>query len=145
MPVLTNPKHERFAQELAKGKTADEAYVIAGYSENRGNCIRLKAKESILARVDELLGRCAEKAEVTIDWLRRLLIEDRDLARELGQASAAVSAVNSIGKLYGLMIDRKDVTIRKDVKELSDHELADILAGSRKGNGSTEIDPSQLN
>jgi len=25
MPVLTNPKHELFAQELAKGKTATEA------------------------------------------------------------------------------------------------------------------------
>ena len=25
MPVLSNPKHERFAQELAKGESADEA------------------------------------------------------------------------------------------------------------------------
>jgi len=30
MPALGNPRHERFAQELAKGKTADEAYEIAG-------------------------------------------------------------------------------------------------------------------
>lgn len=30
MPVLDNAKHERFAQELAKGKTADEAYKEAG-------------------------------------------------------------------------------------------------------------------
>ena len=27
MPVLPNPRHERFAQELAKGKSADAAYV----------------------------------------------------------------------------------------------------------------------
>jgi hypothetical protein len=145
MPVLKNPKHERFAQELAKGKTADEAYIIAGYAENRFNASRLKTNEYILHRIEEILSSAAESAEVTIDWLRRMFLEDRALARQLGQPSAAVSAMNSIGKLYGLMIDRKDVTIRKDVKELSDHELADILAGSRKGNGSTEIDPSQLN
>lgn len=30
MPALDNPRHERFAQELAKGKTADEAYQTAG-------------------------------------------------------------------------------------------------------------------
>lgn len=30
MPALPNAKHERFAQELAKGKTGDEAYVAAG-------------------------------------------------------------------------------------------------------------------
>ena len=30
MPVLSNPRHERFAQELAKGKTADEAIKSLG-------------------------------------------------------------------------------------------------------------------
>ena len=31
MPTLQNPRHEKFAQELAIGKTADAAYVLAGY------------------------------------------------------------------------------------------------------------------
>ena len=33
--VLRNPRHERFAQELAARKTADAAYVLAGHKENR--------------------------------------------------------------------------------------------------------------
>jgi phage terminase small subunit len=37
VPTLRNPRHERFAQELAAGKTADAAYVLAGYRENRSN------------------------------------------------------------------------------------------------------------
>ncbi|MDI4239580.1 hypothetical protein OZ411_43140 [Bradyrhizobium sp. Arg237L] len=37
MRVLTNTKQERFAQELAKGKIADEAYQLAGCKPNRGN------------------------------------------------------------------------------------------------------------
>jgi len=37
VPPLDNPRWERFAQELAKGKTACEAYVLAGYKANDGN------------------------------------------------------------------------------------------------------------
>jgi hypothetical protein len=36
MPVLSSPTDESFAQELAKGKTASEADVRAGYSANDG-------------------------------------------------------------------------------------------------------------
>ena len=50
MPPLRNARHEAFARALFEGETADEAYVKAGYSENRGNASRLKAKESILNR-----------------------------------------------------------------------------------------------
>lgn len=66
MPVLKNPKHERFAQELAKGKTATEAYVLAGYKPNDGNAATLKGKQRISDRVAEILGRAAERAEITV-------------------------------------------------------------------------------
>lgn len=75
MPVLTNARWERFAQELAKGKTADEAYQRAGFKANRGNATRLKANESVAARVDEILGKVAERAEIT----------QADVLRELGR------------------------------------------------------------
>jgi phage terminase small subunit len=67
MPVLSNPRHERFAQELAKGKSANEAYVLAGYEENRGNATRLNANESIQSRVAEIQSRGAQRAEVTVE------------------------------------------------------------------------------
>lgn len=66
MPILPNPRHEKFAQALAKGKTADEAYTDAGFKYNRGNAARLKANESIMKRVDELVSKGAEKAETSI-------------------------------------------------------------------------------
>lgn len=65
MPVLKNAKHERFAQELTNGKTADEAYVLAGYKENRGNAATLKANQSISDRVEELLTKAADRVEIT--------------------------------------------------------------------------------
>lgn len=57
MPTLKNARHERFAQELAKGKTADEAYQLAGFKANRGNASTLNQKQSIQTRVSELLAR----------------------------------------------------------------------------------------
>ena len=39
MPILANAKHELFAQGLARGATADEAYKLAGYKENRHNAL----------------------------------------------------------------------------------------------------------
>jgi len=65
MAVLANSRHERFAQLLAEGKTADEAYQEAGFSANRGNATRLKANESVQVRVAELLGSAAERTEIT--------------------------------------------------------------------------------
>lgn len=65
MATLGNARHERFAQNLAKGMTADEAYAEAGFRENRGNAARLKANESVAARVEELLAAAADKAAIT--------------------------------------------------------------------------------
>ena len=73
MPVLRNAKHEIFAQEVAKGKSADEAYQIAGFKQNRGNATRLKSNESVLSRIDEILSASADRAEVTIEKVYREL------------------------------------------------------------------------
>jgi len=54
---------ERFAQALAQGKTANEAYALAGYKGNDGNASRLKGNERISARVQEIVGSAAERAE----------------------------------------------------------------------------------
>jgi len=109
MPALQNPKHERFAQELAKGKTADEAYVIAGYSENRGNCIRLKANESILKRLSELQERAATRAEISIASVTESLLRIAEKAEQLGEAAGlnvAKTAWMDAAKVNGLVVDR---------------------------------------
>jgi phage terminase small subunit len=77
MPVLKNARHERFAQELAKGKSADEAYATAGFKPNRGNAATLKAKQSILDRVSELQAKTVKKVEITVDSLAAELEDAR--------------------------------------------------------------------
>jgi hypothetical protein len=54
VPVLENERHKLFAQQLAQGKTATEAYVLAGFRAHRGNAARLGANERVNARVLEI-------------------------------------------------------------------------------------------
>ena len=65
MGELSNPRHERFAQELAAGNSADAAYEAAGYRKHRGNAARLSANEHIKNRVKEIQAVGAERAAVT--------------------------------------------------------------------------------
>ena len=123
MPVLKNSKHELFAQELAKGKTAREAYVNAGYEFNSGNCIRLKGNESIQARIQELQSRASTSVNITVSSLTEMYLEDRKLAKELGQTAAAKGCLDSLAKLHGLMIERKETGAPGEFARMSDDEL----------------------
>ena len=103
MPMLRNPRHERFAQELATGKTADAAYVLAGYKENRSNAARLNASQNIQKRVSEIQSLGAKLAAITIETLIAEAEAARSKAmREKGGANAAVAAITAKAKLAGL-------------------------------------------
>lgn len=67
MPALANPKHELFAQELAQGKTATEAYTLAGYKGDRTAASRLSTNVNIQERVAEIQAKGAERAEITVE------------------------------------------------------------------------------
>lgn len=136
MPVLPNQRHEAFAQALAKGKTADEAYALAGFKPNRGNATTLKAKQSILNRVSEIQIKVAKKVEITVESLAAELEEARSLAIGEKQTSAAVSATMGKAKLFGLGVEHRKlsgtiqvVTITpKMLDGLTEDELASLEA-----------------
>ena len=138
MPTLSNPKWERFAQELAKGKTGDEAYVLAGYKENRHNASRLKTTETILARVSELLTPSAKRAEITVERLTEMYLEDRGLAQAAGQLAVSKGAADSLAKLYGLLIDRAETGKPGDFSRLTEDEL-DRFISQREGRTSVGV------
>lgn len=112
---LKNARHERFAQELAKGKSQVDAFQLAGFSATgaaaRANSSRLLTDANVSARVEELKSRAAEKTIVTIADIAQQLDEDRKFARELKQASAAVSASMGKAKVLGLLEDKSKVDI----------------------------------
>lgn len=79
MPVLKNARHEKFAQALAKGKTATEAYAEAGFKPHDGNAARLRGNERISARVDEITGKVNERV------IDKLAITKERVAAELAK------------------------------------------------------------
>ena len=128
MPVLSNPKHERFAQELAKGKPASVAYVLAGYKANDGNAATLKGNQRVLERVDELVNAVAEKAGVTIQSLSEELEEARAVSKANGQGAAMVSATMGKAKLFGFLKEKtNEPTPPQDIRI----EIYDVGNGSQ--------------
>lgn len=65
MAVLDNPRHERFAQEMAKGMTAAAAYHLAGYKSNRAQATRLRDRPEVAARIAEMMALSAARSTVT--------------------------------------------------------------------------------
>lgn len=136
MPVLKNARHEAFAQALAKGKSATDAYSLAGYKSDRGAASRLSANVSIKARVTELQAKVAKKVEVTVESLSAELDEARGIAKGEKQPGAMVQATMGKAKLFGLIVDktRHSGTVSvvqltaKDFDGLTDDELAALEA-----------------
>lgn len=126
MSVLTNPRHERFAQELAKGKTADEAYVLVGYKENRHNAANLARKQHILTRVAEILEAAGTRAEISI----------AKVLRELGKLGFADirNAVRwrSNATMIGTDPDTDEPQFRSfnEVQIIGSHEIDDDTAAA---------------
>ena len=109
MGILTNPRHELFAQELAKGKSATEAYTLAGYKPCRQNAARLTTNDDIRARLAEIQAQAAKKSEVTVQSLLDELEHARARADGLDQLSAAVKAISEKAKISGLLVQKIEV------------------------------------
>jgi phage terminase small subunit len=77
MPTLRNPKHERFAQLVASGMTAQAAFTQAGYPSPQ-NASRLRNNELVAKRIEAPQARNEKKAEMaalTRDELVGILTE----------------------------------------------------------------------
>lgn len=128
MPALENPRHERFAQELAKGKTADEAYQDAGFKANRGNASTLKANQNISERVAELLDRAAIRSEITVaDVTARLLAiaAKGEASSDAPMLAVARASLMDAAKLNGLVVDKSETLAESVTRILSDKPQSD--------------------
>jgi phage terminase small subunit len=130
VPVLKNAKHERFAQELAKGKSQAEAYVAAGYKPSRSAATRLAADVNICERLAAIQERGAVRAELTLADIIDELEEARQVALTAAtpQSGSAVAATMGKAKLLGLVVDKAEVKSEVEVTDARER-LARIVAG----------------
>jgi phage terminase small subunit len=107
MPALHNPKHERFAQELAKGTPAASCYEVAGFKPNRHNAATLARQQHISTRVSEILDKrevihaqatadAIKSTALTKEWVIETLKEN--VAKAMQAASVTDSEGNPIGE-----------------------------------------------
>ena len=166
MPVLTNPKQERFAQELAKGTSASEAYEIAGYKPNRHNAAALAREQHILARTAELLAEreqihaqstaeAIQRVSLTKEWVIATLIDNVQRAMQAEpvtdregeptgeytyQGTVANRSLELLGKELGMFVDRKVVQKIDPLDDITDPDiLRRILAERAERIGETTI------
>jgi len=107
MPLLKNARHETFAQGLAKGMSATDAYAAAGYKGDRKAASNLWTNMDVKDRVTELQSKAIKKVEITVDSLAQELEEARAIALSEKQSSAAVSATMGKAKLFGLGVENR--------------------------------------
>lgn len=128
MPVLKNQKHERFAQAVAMGMSAAEAYRrhVARSPDSIGaeqNGYLLVNRNDIAIRIQELREKVAAKVEAKFEltrdkWLEKLGEIARD-AHTSGDYSAATGALKEVGKAADFYAPEK-VEVSGSVTLLSD-------------------------
>jgi len=114
MPVLRNPRHEKFAQLASSGIKPREAYISVGYKPTGAKqaASRLLTKVDVRERVSELQQAAARStAEAVILNRERVLNRLSQLSHEAqqkGHYSAAARCEELIGKEIGMFVDRRE-------------------------------------
>jgi phage terminase small subunit len=109
MPALKDPKHEAFAQQLARGLNQTDAYTAAGYKAKlasaKVNASRLLTNANIQARVSELQAKGAEKAIASVSFEAKDIFQRmEDLikrAAEAGDYKAAMDGMKFVARCFG--------------------------------------------
>lgn len=139
MGFLRNPKHEAFAQALAKGSPLLAAYVLVGYRPNAPSATRLAKRVKIVNRVNEILVRkdntmlreevqAANSAAVNKGWVMQRMVREAETGE---YASERIRALELLGKELGMFINRSvSVDISADFANLDNAEA--ILAAVAK-------------
>lgn len=149
MPRLENPKHDEFARLMAQGLKQGEAYIKAGYSENKGAASRLAASPRIQDRIEEYKKEIALKVQtamavvseenwqslaemgLTIEWVatQYKLIYENSLTA--GSFSAANTAVQNIQKLIEMEKNAKKDEDTDNGDKISVKDTLALLQGMR--------------
>ena len=142
-------KQQAFARAYVESGNASEAYRRAYNSQRMSaNAVRVEAhrvlkRPNVALMVSQLQEEAAEHFELTHDGVVRMLLADRDTARELGQMASAVRADELIGKNLGMFKERVEVHPRTEVLaaslgELSREELRALARQARPEYGVDE-------
>ncbi len=127
MGPLRNARHEKFAQNVAKGNSATQALKAAGYRSGHTNVGKFMSNYAIRARIAELQAQQEENLLITREFLLAKAEAARAGAMGAQQFSAAVSAVKELGILSGHRIERTEQGQPGEFDGLSAQEFAEAV------------------
>jgi len=93
---------------------------------------RLAAQDKVRARLNQLMEKHAEKHEITVERLTKEFLETYAEAREHNQFSAATSALNSLAKMHGHMIERGLIKHQHEISVLPPDEINSAIGEIRE-------------
>lgn len=127
-PSKFTPKQDRFCREYLVDLNATQAARRAGYSPRTANeqGARLLANASVKSRIAELQAEVAERLNITVDDVTKMLLESYRDAKTAKQHGPAVRAIELLGKRLGMFRDRVIVATEQT---MSDADLVAVLAG----------------
>lgn len=134
MPTLPNSRHEVFAQELAKGSYATDAYETAGFKRHEGNASTLAHRPDIEARVEEIRSKIAEKVIQRTGIDRAKILEELATLATVShgddwvRASDKRAALVDYARIEGWVIERTETGKPGDFDRMDDDELRSFIA-----------------
>jgi hypothetical protein len=142
MPALKSQRKEKFVLALFEGRSATEAYTLAGYKPCRQNAARLTTKDDIQQRLAKLQSEAARSSQVTVASLLAELEDARSQATSLKQFSAVVRSIESKARISGLLTEKIEV---KTISEQFDgcrsvEDIIEVLAQDCVKDGFSEKD-----
>ena len=104
------PRWDSFARHYVQnGGSQSEAYLKAHPKARKWKPVsvhvaasRAMADAKVQLRIEQLQQEARERHQITVDTITAMLKDDRELARQNAQASAAISAVMGLAKVHGL-------------------------------------------
>jgi len=157
MAALANQKHEQFAQKVAAGMSAAQAYTECGYSEKTAAqaASRLLTDVKVASRVAELKEGMASvaMAKTGIDkaWVLAKLVKVTEMGMSsepvtdedgnpIGEYKQNLAAANKslelIGKELGMFVDRKEIRTGP-LQDVPEEQLDAIIAEASRQAGIT--------
>ena len=116
-----NMRQRKFAEYYVQNGNAEQAAILAGYSETyaRGNAHKLVANSCISAYIKELSDKLKDERILTAKDRQVML---SDIARNTeNEASDRIKAVDTLNKMTG------EYTVKVDTTVKTSEKLSDVL------------------
>lgn len=124
-------EQERFCMAYLETGKAKDAYLQAyGSNAPKKDLTALMTNTAVVARVtflyNQIMSLMQQSCAADLDLLVRELEQARQLAIHIEEPSAAIAATMGKAKLHGLMIDRKEISMKRP-EDMTEAELRQVL------------------